>query len=86
MLIANQQHYLIKLINAILTDTEYRRKGEANGIISSLINWKEAFQRHCQKLGVKAFIKCGVGNSLIPLLVNYLQDNKWNGKISTERK
>ena len=71
MLTANQQggplqHYLIKLIN------ENRRKGEANGIISSLINWKEAFQRHCQKLGVKAFIKCGVGNSLIPLLVKYL--------------
>ena len=66
--------------------------GEANAIIASLTltDWKEVFQRQCPKVGVEAFIKCGVRNSLIPLLVNYLQDRtmtvKWNGKISTERK
>ena len=84
------QHYLIKMINVILTDTDNSRKGEANAVIASLIDWKEAFPRQCPKLGVEAFIKCGVRNSLIPLLVNYLQDRtmtvKWNGKISTERK
>ena len=84
------QHYLIKIIKVILTDTDNSRKGEANAVIASLIDWKEAFPRQCPKLGVEAFIKCGVRNSLIPLLVNYLQDRtmtvKWNGKISTERK
>ena len=37
---------------------------------------------------VEAFIKRGVRNSLISLLVNYLQERtmtvKWNGKILTE--
>ena len=78
------------MINVILTDTDNSKKGEANAVIASLIDWKEAFPRQCPKLGVEAFIKCGVRNSLIPLLVNYLQDRtmtvKWNGKISTERK
>ena len=85
------QHYLIKMINVILTDSNSNsKKGEANAVIASLIDWKEAFPRQCPKLGVEAFIKCGVRNSLIPLLVNHLQDRtmtvKWNGKISTERK
>ena len=84
------QHYLIEMIDVILTDTEDSEKGEANAVIASLFNWKEAFPRQGPKLGVEAFIKCDVRNSLIPLLVNYLQDRtmtvKWNGKISSERK
>ena len=59
-------------------------------MIQTLINWKEAFTRQCTKLGIEAFIKCGVRSSLIPLLLNYLQDRtmkvKWNGVTSTERK
>ena len=76
------------MVNVIFTDTDNSKKGEENS--NSLIGWKEAFPRQCPKLGVQAFIKCGVRNSLIPLLVNYLQDRtmtvKWNGKLSTERK
>ena len=84
------QHYLVKMINVILTVTDNSKKGEANANIASLIDWREAFPIQCPKLGFKAFILCGVRNSLIPLLVNYLQDRtmtvKWNGKISSERK
>ena len=84
------QHYLIKRINKILTDTDKRSKGEVNAVIATLIDWKEAFPRQCPKLGIEAFIKCGVRSSLIPLLVNYLQDRtmkvKWNGSTSSERK
>ena len=50
------QHYIIKIIDVILTDTNNCRKGEANGIIASLIEWKEAFPRRCPKLGVEAFV------------------------------
>ena len=78
------------MINVILTDTDNSKKGEANAVIASLIDWKEAFPRQCPKLGVEAFIKCGVRSSLIPLLVNYVQDRtmtvKLNGKISTGKK
>ena len=67
-----------------------RTTGEANAIIASLTDWKEVFPSQCPMVGVEAFIKCGVRISLIPLLVNYLQEKtmtiKWNGKISTERK
>ena len=84
------QHYLIKMINVILTDTDNSSKGEANAVIASLIDWKEAFPRQCPKLGIESFLKCGVRHSLIPVLVNYLQDRtmtvKWNGVTSSERK
>lgn len=84
------QHYLIKMIDKILSDTENRYMGEVNAVIATLYDWKEAFPRQCPKLGVEAFIKCGVRPSLIPLLINYLQDRtmkvKWNGVTSTERK
>ena len=84
------QHYLIKMINKILADTDNSSKGEVNAIIATLIDWKEAFPRQCPKLGIEAFIKCGVRSSLIPLLLNYLQDRtmkvKWNGVASTQRK
>ena len=77
------QHYLIKMINRILTD-----KGEVNAVLATLVDWKEVFPRQC--LGVEAFIKCGVRGSLIPLLINYLQGRtmkvKWNGLTSSERE
>ena len=84
------QHYLIKMINKILKDTDNSKKGEVSAVIATLYDWKEAFPRQCPKLGIEAFIKCGVRPALIPVLINYLQDRtmrvKWHGQISTERK
>ena len=84
------QHYLIKMIDKILTDTDRRSKGEVNAVLATLVDWKEAFPRQCPKLGVESFIRCGVRGSLIPLLINYLQDRnmkvKWNGLTSSERE
>ena len=84
------QHYLINMINKILSDTDKNSKGEINAVIATLYDWKEAFPRQCPKLGIEAFIKCGVRSSLIPVLISYLQDRtmtvKWNGSTSTERK
>ena len=37
------QHYLIKMINVILTDTDNSKKGGANTVIALLTYWKEAF-------------------------------------------
>ena len=83
------QHYLIKMINQILSDTDKSSKDEVNAVIAVLYDWKEAFPRQCPKLGVEAFQKCGVRPSLIPLIINYLQNRtmkvKWHGEISTER-
>ena len=84
------QHYLIKMINKILSDTDNSSKGEVNAVLATLYDWKEAFPRQCPKLGIEAFMKCGVRSSLIPVLINYLQGRtmqvKWHGKTSTMRE
>ena len=83
------QHYLVKMIHQILTDTDNNSGGEVNAVLATLYDWKEAFPRQCPKLGVKAFMECGVRSSLIPLIINYLQGRtmkvKWHGQTSTKR-
>ena len=83
------QHYLVKMINQILEDTDNNSGGEVNAVLATLYDWKEAFPRQCPKLGVKAFMECGVRSSLIPLIINYLQGRtiqvKWHGQISKSR-
>ena len=83
------EHYLIKMINQILTDTGSKSKDEVNAVLAVMVDWKEAFPRQDPKLGIESFIKCGVRGPLIPLLVNYLQDRsmkvKWKGVLSESR-
>ena len=78
------------MTDRILSDTDNNSKGEVNAVLATLYDWKEAFPRKCPKLGVEAFIECGVRPSLIPLLISYLQDRKmvvkWHGETSSERK
>ena len=65
------QHYLINMLNRILTALD--SKSETKAVLATLIDWKQAFPRQCPKLGIKAFISVGVRASFIPMLVNYLQ-------------
>ena len=82
------QHYLINMIDKILTDAN-SKSTEITAVLATLIDWKDALPTQCQKLGIKAFIECGVRPSLIPLLVNYLQGRtmivKWHNKTSKEK-
>ena len=79
------QHYLINMINKILEDTD---KG-INAVLATFVDWKDAFPNQCHKLGIEAFIECGVRPSVIPVLINYFQDRsvivKWHNKQSKER-
>ena len=54
-----------------------------------MVDWKQAFDRQCPKLGVLSFMRNGVRKSLIPLIVNYFQHRKmivkWHGRESTVR-
>ena len=83
------QHYLIKLVNRILTSLDTNRSNEAYAAIVHFIDWQQAFDRQCPKLAVSSFIKNGVRNSLIPVLINYFQDRKmqvkWHGELSSLR-
>ena len=65
------QHYLVKMVDKILKETDKNSRGEAVAILLTMVDWKEAFDRQCSKLGVESFQKCGVRPSFIPVLTNY---------------
>ena len=80
------QHYLIKMLHRILTAVDVNSQSEAYAAIIGMVDWSQAFDRQCHKLGVQSFIDNGVRASLIPILINYFQNRrikvKWNGKMS----
>ena len=82
-------HYLIKMINRILTALDNNSKREVFAVVANLIDWSKAFPRQCPILGVQSFLKNGVRPSLIPILVSYFQGRKmtvkWHGTKSTQR-
>ena len=77
------QHYLIQMLHRILSVLDNNSKGDTFAVIASLIDWNNAFPRQCPKLGIESFIENGVRPSLIPVLMNYIQDRKmsvkWHG-------
>ena len=84
------QHYLINMLNRIFKALDSGSKGEVKAVIATFVDWKQAFPRQCPKLGISAFIACGVRPALIPLLINYFQNRrmrvKWKGIYSRIRK
>ena len=83
------QHYLIKLIDRILSVTDSCSKGESVAVLATMIDWKKAFPKMDHTLGVKSFIKNGVRASLIPILASFFERRSmrvaWRGKLSSER-
>ena len=81
------QHYLIKMIDKILRDTD---NAEVTAVLATFIDWKDAFPNQCPKLGIQAFIKCGVRTSLIPVLIDYFRGRsiivKWHGTKSKRKE
>ena len=77
------QHYLIRMLDSILSATDRNSQNEKFAVVLSLIDWSQAFDRMSHQLGIKAFIDNGVRPSLIPYLMSYFQDRKmvvkWNG-------
>ena len=76
-------HYLIKLVHETLQALDNNSKGEVNAVIASFYDWSKAFDMQCHKLGIESFIQCGVRSSLIPILVNYLQERKMTVRYRT---
>ena len=81
------QHYLVKMINKILTILDTNNFKEKYAVIAQLVDWSKAFDRQDPKLGIKSFIRNGVRPTLIPILMSYFQDRKmivkWHGTISS---
>ena len=83
-------HYLINMINKILTSVDVNNSKEKYAIVAQLIDWSKAFDRQDAKLGINAFIRNGVRATLIPLLISFFQNRrmtvKWHGQKSTSRQ
>ena len=79
-------HYLIQMVNKILTILDANNSNEKYAVIMQLIDWSKAFDGQDAKLGVEAFLKLGVRESLIPVLVSFFQNRtmtvKWQGAHS----
>ena len=71
------------MINKILSDSD--KKG-VKAVLSTFVDWKDAFPNQCPKLGIQAFLDCGVRPALIPVLISYFLNwnviVKWHGKKS----
>ena len=80
------QHYLIKMVNKILSAVEIDSRNKHFAVVASLIDWNNAFPRQCPKLGIRSFIKNGVRSALIPVLISYFQERqmsvKWHNHMS----
>ena len=78
------------MIDEILRNLDQNSKYEKFAVFCTMIDWKQAFDRQCPRLGIQSFINNGIRKSLIPLLMNYFQDRqmlvKWHGVISTLKK
>ena len=81
------QHYLIKMIDQILSSCDTR--GESVAVLATMYDWRKAFDKQDPTLGIKSFIKNNVRASLIPLLISYFQERKmkvkWHGILSESR-
>ena len=83
------QHYLVKMLDTILKNLENNSSSESIAVILGMIDWLQAFDRLSHVLGIKSFIKNGVRDSIIPILISFFQDRqmkvKWKGLLSTIR-
>ena len=82
-------HYLVNMINRILTIVDSNSNSEKYAVVAQLIDWSKAFDRQDATLGIQSFIKCGVRSSVIPILMSFFQGRtmtvKWNGCMSSSR-
>ena len=75
------------MLHRILTAVDKNSQKEPIAVIVNLVDWSPAFDCHPHKLGVQSFIKNGVQQSLIPILISFFQNRrmkvKWNKESSS---
>ena len=83
------QHYLVKMLHRILSETDKNSRGQIKAVICNFVDWRQAYSRQSHILGIRSFIKNGVRPSLIPVLTNNFMSRsmkvKWHGKMSKSR-
>ena len=81
------QHYLVKMVNRILTILDSNNEQEKYAVITMLVDWSKAFDRQNPTLEIESFIINGVRASIIPVLISYFQNRKmvvkWYALVSS---
>ena len=84
------QHYLVKMLDRVISALDRNSKGEAVAVIATMIDWKQAFPRKCPTLAIQSFIRNGVRPALIPILMTFFENRrmsvKWKNVISVTKK
>ena len=62
------QHYLVKMMDKIVTNLDRNSKGEIKAVLVLFVDWKSAYSGQEHTLGITSFINNGVRPSLNPLL------------------
>ena len=57
---------------------------DRSAVISTCLDWSQAFDRQDPTIAIQKFIKLGVRPALIPLLVSYLTDRRMKVKFNGE--
>ena len=88
---ANQSinHYLVKLIDRILSVLDGSTRGEHAAVIATLVDWSKAFDRQDPTLAIISFKDNGVRISFIPILMSFFEGRNmsvnWHGIRSTTK-
>ena len=88
---ANQSinHYLVQLVDRVLSVLDGSTRGEHTAVIATLADWSKAFDRQDPTLAIKSFQDNGVRSSFIPILMSFFEDRKmfvkWHGVISSTK-
>ena len=80
-------HYLIKLVDRVLSVLDGSTRGEHTAVIATLADWSKAFDAKDPTLAIKSFQDNGVRNCFIPILMSFFENRKmfvkWHGVISS---
>ena len=83
-------HYLINMINKILSSVDKNTSDEKYAVLVSMLDASQAFERQSHIFGIQSFIDNDVRVSLIPTLIIFFQDRKlrvkWNNTLSQTQK
>ena len=84
------QHYLVKMMDRIISALDNNSKGEAVAVIVTMIDWRQAFPRQCPTLAIQSFIRNGVRPALIPILMSFFENRrmavKWRDAMSVTKR
>ena len=77
------------MLHKILTSLDENSVNKSIAALLHMVDWSQAFDRQCHKLGIQSFVKNGVRPSLIPILISFFQNRemkvKWRGTTSSAR-